>query len=102
METSQGHHHSFILQEVIKDFSEIPGFHIKRRDAICFLFQSMGLPVEDIWVEEGIVSDIMHRLSIKPSSRSSVMVIMKDVVEANSRNEVYNPKANMSKRGMIS
>ena len=99
METSQGLHHSFHLPEVIEDYSEIPGFYIKRRDAICFLFQSMGSPVEDMWVEEGIVSDIMHRLSIKPSSRSSVMVIMKDVLEANSRNEIYNPKANMSKRG---
>ena len=59
----------------------------------------MGSPEEDMWVEVGIVSDIIHRLSIKPSSRSSVMFVMKDVLEANSRNEVYDPKANISKRG---
>ena len=83
------------LADKVKD----PIFYERRRQAICYIFETMGSPEEVVWEDEGMVSDLMERLSINRNSRSSVINILRDVLKSHASESSYDPKANNKRRG---
>jgi hypothetical protein len=86
---------SMDLADKVKD----PIFYERRRQAICYIFETMGLPEEVIWEDEGVVSGLMERLSINRNSRSSVINILRDVLKSQASESIYDPNTNSKRRG---
>ena len=53
----------------LADKGKDPIFYERRRQAICYIFETMGSPEEVVWEDEGVLSDLMERLSINCNSR---------------------------------
>lgn len=81
-----------------------PGMASNRRVSIMYLFQHvLGSPPEASWDgHNGAVSFIMKRLSIPKNSRRSVRKVLQDIVEANTRDEEYDPHRGPRSRRKIS
>ena len=71
----------------LADKERDPKFYERRRQGICYIFETMGSPEEDAWGDEGLVSDLMERLSINRNSRSSVINIFRDVLKSHVSSE---------------
>ena len=44
----------------LADKGKDPIFYERRRQAICYIFETMGSPEEVVWEDEGVVSDLME------------------------------------------
>ena len=74
--------------------------HTKRRISIKVVFTNCYGRVEpDLWEQFDVVPGIMARLGIPRGSRASVVKTLNDIVEAQSRDDKYDPSHSLSSRG---
>lgn len=77
------------------------GYYEQRRYATAYLFQLFGCTEQEDWRALQIIPEIMRRLKIADKSLNSIIEVLRQVLEAERKDEKYDANAGARRRGRV-